>query len=95
MTINTDVPMCADCGHFFTDNPEVGRAYAFLYTDSDSFVLGRNGFIGDLVEAVLDMGNDTPDKAAAAVCYALTMGGWPEPEDIVEALLHHSTHGDE
>lgn len=95
MVTNNDVPMCADCGHFFTDNPHVGRAYAFLYTDVLALVVGRKGLLDYLTEAVLDMGNDTPAKAAAAVCYALTMGGWPEPENMVAALLHHASHTDD
>ena len=92
----TGNPMCHDCGHVFDDDPAVGRAYTFLYSEqTDAFPIGRKGFIGDLVEAVLDMGNDTPDKAAAAVCYALVMGGWPEPEDLQAALLHHASHDDQ
>jgi hypothetical protein len=83
-----DAPMCGYCGHFFVDDPTVGEAHAFLYgvpgptLDAAALVLA-------LDEVILDMGNDRPDMAAAALASALTQQGWPEPEDIQAAVLHH------
>lgn len=102
MTVS-DAPMCHDCGHFFNDDPQVGIAYTFLYTDyvgsmdtgERAYAVGRLGFLDDFEEVVLDMGNDSPDKAAGAVCYALVRGGWPEPEDLVAAVLHRHSHLDQ
>jgi hypothetical protein len=88
----TDPPMCHECGHFFRDDPAVGRAYRFLYGADPTLYVGSEGFIEDLEECILNMGNDKPEDAAAAVCYALMMGGWPEEHDIQRAVLHRQSH---
>jgi hypothetical protein len=92
------VPMCADCGHFFNDDPAAGRAYVFLYgrNMNDWGLYDQSSFLEHFEEVVLDMGNDTPDRADGAVTYSLTMAyGWPEPVDLVAAVLHHHSHQEE
>lgn len=94
MTTSVDAPMCHICGHFFRDDPEVGEAHLFLYGRLSDLHLTpvSKSFTDDLERVILDMGNDTPDKAAAALAFALVQQGWPEPEDIQAAVLHHQTH---
>jgi hypothetical protein len=90
--------MCHDCGHFFRTNPEVGKAYAFLYGRrmADWGEMDQSAFVEHFEEVVLDMGNDTPDRADGAVTYSLTMAyGWPEPADMVAAVLHRQSHDQE
>ena len=94
MATVTDAPMCHICGHFFNDDPKVGDAHLFLYGryPEREIPVRQYPLHEALEEVVLDMGNDTPDKAAAALAYALVRVGWPEPEDIQAAVLHHWTH---